>query len=50
MIVCSAELSSAEPDVLVSEIEGSRISRILDEASKMTTVDPDDWRISWYVI
>jgi hypothetical protein len=45
MTVYSAELSSAKPDVPVSETGGSGISRILDEASKMTTVDLDDWRI-----
>jgi hypothetical protein len=43
-IVCSAESSSAKPDVLVSETGGSGISRISDEVSKMTTADPDDWR------
>jgi hypothetical protein len=42
--VCSAERSSAKLDVLVPGIGGSRISRILDETSKTTTVDPDDWR------
>jgi hypothetical protein len=43
-IVCSAEPSSAKPDVLIFGTGGSRISKILNEASKMTTVDPDDWR------
>jgi hypothetical protein len=43
-IVCSAEPSLAKPDVLVSETRGSGISRISDEASKMTTANPDDWR------
>jgi ribonuclease HI len=43
-MVCSIEPSLAKPDVLVSETEGSRISRISNEASKTTTVDPDDWR------
>jgi hypothetical protein len=42
--VCSAEPSSAKLNVLVSEIGGSGISRISDEASKTTTADPDDWR------
>jgi hypothetical protein len=42
--VYSTEPSSAKPDVSVSETGGSRISRISDEASKMTTGDPDDWR------
>jgi hypothetical protein len=44
MIVCSAEPSSAKPDVLISETEGSRIHKISDEASKMTMGDPNDWR------
>jgi hypothetical protein len=43
-IVCSAEPSLAKPDVLVSETRGSGISRISDEASKMMTANPDDWR------
>jgi hypothetical protein len=42
--VCSAEPSLTKLDVLVSEIAGSRIFRISNEASKMTTTDPDDWR------
>jgi ribonuclease HI len=42
--VCSAEPSSAKPDVPVSETKGFGISSISDEASKMTTADPDDWR------
>jgi hypothetical protein len=42
--VCFGEPSLAKPDVPVSEIGGSGIPRILDEASKMMTVDPDDWR------
>jgi hypothetical protein len=42
--VCSAEPSSAKSDVPVSETGGSRISRISDEASKTTMVDPDNWR------
>jgi hypothetical protein len=32
------------PNVLVSETGGSGISRISDEASKIVTVDSDDWR------
>jgi hypothetical protein len=43
-IVCSAEPSSAKPNAPVSKTGGSRISRISDEASKVTTIDPDDWR------
>jgi hypothetical protein len=39
--VCSAERSSTKLDVLISETGGSEISRILDEASKITTADPD---------
>jgi hypothetical protein len=42
--ICSTEPSSAKPDGPVFEIEGSGISRILDESSEMTMVDPDDWR------
>jgi hypothetical protein len=42
--VYSAERSSTKLDVLISEIGGSEISRILDEASKITTADPDYWR------
>jgi hypothetical protein len=42
--ICSAESSSAKPDGLVSETRGSKISRISDESSKMTMIDPDDWR------
>jgi hypothetical protein len=42
--ICSAEPSLVKLDILVSEISGSEISRISDEASKMTTIDPDDWR------
>jgi hypothetical protein len=45
-IVCSTEPSSSKSNVPVSEIRGSKISRISDEASKMMTVDPDDWRTS----
>jgi hypothetical protein len=43
-VVCSAKPSSAKLDVPVSETRGSRISRISNEASKMMTADPDDWR------
>jgi hypothetical protein len=42
--VYSAEPSSAKHDVPVSETGGSGISRVSDEASKIMTVDPDDWR------
>jgi hypothetical protein len=42
--VCSVGSSPAKPDYPVSEIGGSEIFRIIDESSKMTTVDPDDWR------
>jgi hypothetical protein len=45
-IVCSTKPSSTKSNVPVSETRGSKISRISDEASKMTTVDPDDWRTS----
>jgi hypothetical protein len=39
-----AKPSLAKPDVPVSETRGSRISNISDKASKLMTVDPDDWR------
>jgi hypothetical protein len=39
--VYSAEKSLAKPDVLVSEIGGSRIFRTLNKTSEMTMVDPD---------
>jgi hypothetical protein len=39
-----AEPSLAKPDGLVSETGGSKISRILDESSKMTMADLDVWR------
>jgi hypothetical protein len=42
--ICSAEPSSTKQDGPVSEIGGSRISRILDESSETTMVDPDDWK------
>jgi hypothetical protein len=42
--ICSTEPSLAKPDVSISETEGSRISRISDEASKMTIANLDDWR------
>jgi hypothetical protein len=42
--VCSAKLSSTKLDAPVSETGESGISRISDEASKMTMVIPDDWR------
>jgi hypothetical protein len=41
--VYSIEPSLAKLDVPVSEIGLSEISRISVEASKMTTIDPDDW-------
>jgi hypothetical protein len=43
-IVCSAEPSSAKPEVSVFEIRGSEIPRISDKVSKITTIDLDDWR------
>jgi hypothetical protein len=42
--ICSTKPSLAKPDVPISETEGSRISRISDEASKMTIANLDDWR------
>jgi hypothetical protein len=44
MTIYSGEPSSAKSDGPVSEIRGSEISRILDESSEMTTVNPDDWK------
>jgi hypothetical protein len=43
-IICSIEPSLAKLDDLVSESEGSRISRISDESSKMMMTNPGDWR------
>jgi hypothetical protein len=40
--ICSVGPSSTKPDDLISETGGSGISRILDEASKTTTTNPDD--------
>jgi hypothetical protein len=48
--ICSAEPSSAKPNGPVLEIGGSKIFSILDESSKTTTANPDDWRTPWYVI
>jgi hypothetical protein len=42
--ICSIEPSLAKSDGPISEIRGSGISRISDEASETTTADPDDWR------
>jgi hypothetical protein len=44
VIICSTEPSSAKSDGPVSETRGSGNSRNSDEASEMTTIDPDDWR------
>jgi hypothetical protein len=44
MTVCSVGLSPAKSDSSVSETGVSRNSKIMDESSKMTTIDPDDWR------
>jgi hypothetical protein len=44
VIDCSAEPSLAKPNVSVSETGGPKISRISNEASKMTMADPNDWR------
>jgi ribonuclease HI len=43
-MICSAEPSSAKPDVSVSKIGGFKISRKLDESSEVTMADFDDWR------
>jgi hypothetical protein len=42
--IYSTEPNSAEPDNLVFETGGSRISRTLDETGKTTMTGPDDWR------
>jgi hypothetical protein len=42
--ICFAEPCSTKSDGPVSEIGGSKISRIADESSKTITADPDDWR------
>jgi hypothetical protein len=42
--ICSTEPSSVKPDGPISEIIGSRISRISDESSEMMAANPDDWR------
>jgi hypothetical protein len=42
--VCSVGPSLAKPDGPVSETGGSGISRIMNESSKIMTVDPDDWK------
>jgi hypothetical protein len=42
--ICSAEPNSAEPDSPVSETGGSKISRTLNETSKIMMDSPDDWR------
>jgi hypothetical protein len=44
--ICFAEPCSTKPGGPISETGGSRISRILDEASEMMTTNPDDWRTS----
>jgi hypothetical protein len=44
--ICCAESNSTEPDNLVSETGGSKISRTLGETSKTTMTSPDDWRTS----
>jgi hypothetical protein len=43
-MIGSDESNSTKLDGSVSETGGSRISRISDESSEMTTTDPDDWR------
>jgi ribonuclease HI len=48
--ICSAEPSLAKPDGPISKIEGSKIFRASNEASEMTTGDPDDWRTPRYII
>jgi hypothetical protein len=40
--ICSAKPSSTKPDDPIFEIEGSEISRSLDESSKTMTTNSDD--------
>jgi hypothetical protein len=42
--IYSAEPNSAEPDSPVSKTGGSKISRTLNETSKIMMDSPDDWR------
>jgi hypothetical protein len=42
--ICSAEQSSAKPDVPELEIRGSGISRGLDDLGKIAAAEPVDWR------
>jgi hypothetical protein len=42
--ICSAKQSLTKLDGPVYDIGGSKISRNLDNTSKMMTDDPDDWR------
>jgi hypothetical protein len=42
-IICSAEPSSTKPNGPILETRGSKISRNSDEASRTTTIDPNDW-------
>jgi hypothetical protein len=42
--ICFAKPNSVEPDSLVSETGGSRISKTSDETSKTTMAGLDDWR------
>jgi hypothetical protein len=44
-IIYSAKPRSTELDGPISETGGSKISRNSDEMNKMTTIDPDDWRM-----
>jgi hypothetical protein len=44
--ICSAEPSSAQPNILVSETRGFEISRTSDKSSETMTANPDDWRTS----
>jgi hypothetical protein len=42
--ICSAEPSSAQPDVPKSETGGSGISRGSDNLGEIAMVEPVDWR------
>jgi hypothetical protein len=43
-IICFVGPGPAKSDSPVSETRGSRISRTLDESSKIVMAGPDDWR------
>jgi hypothetical protein len=42
--IYSSESGSTKPDVVESEIGGSRISRAVDNLGKTVMTEPGDWR------